>query len=109
MQSVVSERCGDFFAIAATIQPGTTGMLLGYVEYFGFLRAVVLLSETYIGPNIENCYAIDPTTGIQFNLSVRLQFSQADMVDIFDYKHCDNEATKQAADAVFGPGVARKR
>jgi len=87
----------------------TTGMLLGYVEYFGFLRAVILLSETYIGPNIENCYAIDPTTGMQFDLSVRLQFSQADMVDIFDYKHCDNEATKQAADAVFGPGMARKR
>lgn len=29
--------------------------------------------------------------------------------DIFDYKRCDNEAAKQATDAVFSPGMARKR
>ncbi|MGD7070168.1 HNH endonuclease [Acetobacter malorum] len=86
-----------------------TGMLLGYVEYFGFLRSVILLSEIYSGPNIENCYAIDPTTGTQLDLSVNLQFSKADMLDIFDYKHCDDEAVKRAADAVIGPGMVRKR
>jgi hypothetical protein len=31
------------------------------------------------------------------------------MADIFEYKHCDREATRRAADAVFGPGMARKR
>ena len=85
-----------------------SGMLLAYAEYFGFLRAVVLLSEAYSGPKIERCYAIDPTTGTELDLSVHLDFSRADMADIFDYKHCDHEATKRAADAVISPGMARK-
>lgn len=86
-----------------------TGMLLGYVEYFGFLRSVILLSKTYTGPNVENCYAIDPTTGTQLDISVSLHFSQADIVDIFDCKYCNPESLKKAADEVFGPGMARKR
>lgn len=86
-----------------------TGMLIGYAEYFGFLRVVILLSEGYSGPKIGRCYAIDPTTGAELNLSVRLEFSSADISDILHYRHCDHGATKRAADAVFGPGMARNR
>jgi HNH endonuclease len=56
-----------------------TGLLLGYVEYFGFLRVVILLSETFLGPKIDRCYAIDPTLGKELDLSVRLEFTLADI------------------------------
>lgn len=85
-----------------------TGLLLGYVEYFGFHRAVILLSEAYSGLEINRCYAIDPQTGTELDLSVRLEFTRADMADIFDYKHCDRKDTMRAASEVLGPGMERK-
>jgi hypothetical protein len=68
-----------------------TGLLLGYIEYFGFHRAVILLSDTYSGSEVARCYAIDPTTGQELGLAVRLDFTRADVADIFDYKHCDHK------------------
>jgi hypothetical protein len=70
------------------------GLLLGYVEYFGFYRAVICLSQTYSGTKINRCYAIDPTTGEDIALSVRLDFTRADLVDIFDHKRCDPKDIK---------------
>jgi hypothetical protein len=87
----------------------TTGLLLGYVEYFGFHRAVVCLSEAYGGAAINGCYAIDPTIGTELPLSVRLEFTPADIVDIFEYRHCNEKDVRRAADEVFGPGMERKR
>jgi len=97
-----------FHCVAISGNP-STGLLVGYVEYFGFLRCVILLSETYSGDKIERCYAIDPTSGQELNLAVRLDFTPADMADIFAYKHSDNGKTQEAANAVIGPGMARKR
>jgi hypothetical protein len=86
----------------------STGLLLGYVEYFGFLRTVVLLSEAYSGAEINRCHAIDPTIGKELALSVRLEFTRADIADIFDYRHCDRKDTKRSADEVLGPAMERK-
>jgi hypothetical protein len=85
-----------------------TGLLLGYVEYFGFLRMVVLLSKAYVGGSINHCYAIDPTTGQELALSVRLPFTLQDVADIFDYKHCNNEDTVRSLNEVLGPAMERK-
>ena len=40
---------------------------------------------------------------------MRLEFTRADMADIFDYKHCDHKGTMLAASEVLGPGMERKR
>jgi hypothetical protein len=82
-----------------------SGLLLGYVEYFGLHRAVILLADTYSGPEINRCYAIDPTNGKELDLSVRLGFTLTEINDIFDYKHCDYKDTLRAADQVLGPGM----
>lgn len=87
----------------------TNGMLLGYVEYFGIFRTVILLSETYAGPCVEKCHAIDPRTSEQLDLTVRLSFSKADMIDIFEYKHCAAKDVEQAARAVLGPAMAHRQ
>lgn len=97
-----------FHCVAISGNPGT-GLLIGYVEYFGFLRCVVLLSETYSGEKIDRSHAIDPTSGQELNLSVRLNFTLADMTDIFAYKHCDYANTREAANVVIGAGMGRKR
>lgn len=86
-----------------------SGLLLGYVEYFGFHRAVVLLSDAYSGPEINRCYAIDPTSGEELDLSVRLGFTRTEIDDIFDYKFCDYKDTLRAASEVLGPGMELKR
>jgi hypothetical protein len=86
----------------------STGLLLGYVEYFGFLRTVVLLSEAYSGAEINRCYAIDPTTGKELALSVRHKFTRADIADIFDYRHCDHKDTMRSAAEVLNPAMERK-
>jgi hypothetical protein len=96
-----------FHCVAISGNP-TTGLLLGYVEYFGFLRAVVCLSEAYWGVEVSRCYAIDPTTATEIDLSVRLSFTRADIADIFDYRHCDHKDTMRAANEVFGPAMERK-
>ena len=96
-----------FHCVAIEGDP-TTGLLLGYVEFFGFLRMVVLLSEKYEGVSVSNCYAIDPRTATTLNVQVRLGFSRADIADIFDYKHADHQAFGQAAGEVIGPAQQRK-
>jgi HNH endonuclease len=85
------------------------GLLLGYVEYFGLHRAIVCLSQAYSGMEMNRCYAIDPTIGKEVALSVRLDFTRADLADIFDYKHCDAKDILRAAHEVFGPAMERKR
>ena len=70
---------------------------------------MILLSEAYSGLEVTRCYAIDPTTGKNIDLSVHLNFTRADMADIFDYKHCDLKDTIRAASEVLGLGMERKR
>jgi len=64
----------------------TTGLLLGYVEYFGVQRVVVCLSDKYEGSSVNRVHAIDPMTGSELNLSVQLPFSAADIAAIYDYQ-----------------------
>jgi len=45
--------------------------LLGYVEYFGLARWLILMSDNYDGPDLDEAYAIAPMTGsaIEIDLS----------------------------------------
>lgn len=57
-------------------------LLLGYVEYFGFGRLVMILSENYTGEEICAIYAIDPVEGKEIDLNVELNLSDAEIKDI---------------------------
>jgi HNH endonuclease len=67
---------------------GTAGQLLGYVEFFGWRRAVVQLARDYSGPPVHASYFIDPRTSELLELDVDLRFDHAMVASIFDYKHC---------------------
>jgi hypothetical protein len=54
------------------------GLLLAYVELFSIFRMVVCLSSHYHGIPISAVYAIDPVTGTELDVTVRLRFSRED-------------------------------
>jgi HNH endonuclease len=83
----------------------TTGLILGYGEYFGFHRFVCLLGERYRGPAIRSTYTIDPRTGAGLDLHVHIPFSRSDIEDIYDYKRTKVEDLTRAADAILGPAM----
>jgi len=82
-----------------------TGLILGYVEYFGNHRAVVSLGRDYAGDRLRSVYALDPRTGQTLELAVRLDFSVADVRAIDDYERDDAEKRQEAFGAVFGPAL----
>jgi hypothetical protein len=103
---VVERPAGVPFHCVAISGDPESGLLLGYVEYFGFLRMVVCLSRTYSGVPIERCHAIDPTTGQDLHLSMRMSFTAGDIADIFEDKHCSLDM--QNFQKVLKPALARK-
>ncbi|WP_288051189.1 HNH endonuclease [Acidiphilium sp.] len=81
----------------------TTGLILGYVEYFGIHRAVVCLGRGYSGERLKAIYALDPRTGAILDVAVRLDFGVADVRAIYDYERDDAEKRQEAFGKVFGP------
>lgn len=45
--------------------------LMAYVEYFGFWRVLIKLSDEYDGPDLSYCYSLNPRTGVELKLGVR--------------------------------------
>jgi HNH endonuclease len=106
---VINRRVGvPFHCVAISADPAS-GLLLGYVEYFGAVRIVACLSQTYTGKRIHGSYAINPTTGEVFDVSVSLQFNRADLEGIFGYTYASSEGYKAAMDAVLGPAMAQSQ
>ncbi|MDY6467031.1 HNH endonuclease [Acinetobacter faecalis] len=80
--------------------------IFGYVEYFGFMRMVILLSDNYCGENIEAVYAIDPMKGTLLNLQIKLNFSNEDIQQIYNDEKYDIENYKSAIGAIMSRAVA---
>lgn len=85
-----------------------TGMILGYAEYFGIQRAVVCLGRNYVGDPRQACYAIDPRTGGQLDLSIHLSFSEMDLEAIYDYRMVPDGAIVEAFNRVVPEALKRK-
>ncbi len=85
-----------------------TGLLLGYVEYFGFQRMVVCLSDAYEGERINHSYGIDPLTGKAVDLQIDLPFNKADLAAIYNYERLPIETMKQAFGDVIPTGMRRQ-
>jgi hypothetical protein len=106
---VTNRRVGAPFHCVAINADPVSGLLLGYAEYFGVVRIVTCLSQTYGGQRIHGSYAIDPTTGDTLNVAVSLPFDREDMEAIYRYEHASPEKYKGAMDAVLGPAMARSQ
>lgn len=83
-----------------------TGLILGYVEYFGIHRAVICLGRNYSGDRRTSVYALDPRTSETLKVAVRLDFDVADVQAIYNYERDDAEKRQEAFGAVFGPALA---
>lgn len=86
-----------------------TGLLLGYVEYFGAVRIVTCLSENYTGPALNSSYSIDPTTGSVHDLKITLPFDRAELQAIYNRERAPLDGYKAAMDAVLGPAMQRQQ
>jgi hypothetical protein len=93
--------------IAIEANPATS-LILGYAEYFGIHRAVACLGRGYSGEAVKRVYALDPRTGAELDLSVRLDFSPTDIEAVYDYKMDDVDGRQAAFGAVFGPALAAR-
>ena len=67
---VVNRPDDTIFHCVAVHASNDSGKVLGFVEYFGLHRFIVLLSETYEGPQRESSYSIDPISGQELDLTV---------------------------------------
>lgn len=68
-----------------------THQIFAYIEYFGFFRIVAYMSNSYSGENIELLYAINPMTGQEIELDIELNFSEEDIIKIFNFEMYDLE------------------
>ena len=84
----------------------SSGLILGYVEYFGIHRAVLCLGRGYAGERLKAVYALDPRTGETLDVAVRLDFDAADVRSIYDYERDNAEKRQEAFGAVFGPALS---
>lgn len=72
-----------------------TGMLVGYVEYFGAVRILVGLSETYTGSAIHSAYGEDPLTGATVSVDIEpMRFSRDELKAVYDCERTPFEAMK---------------
>jgi len=59
-----------------------SGLVVGYVEYFGVYRVVCHLGDGYVGERIDKTYALDPRTGQKLDLCAALNFSADELHNI---------------------------
>lgn len=70
--------------------------LLAYVEFFGFLRYGIILSEEYHGENVADTYAINPITGKEIDVRIDFQWHQDEINKIKSNEYYDFELLKDA-------------
>ncbi len=70
--------------------------IIGYVEYFGFWRAAVILSDDYSGEEFSETYAIDPKSGLEINLDVDLKSNISLVVDVVSNRKINDLILREA-------------
>lgn len=82
-----------------------TGLVLGYVEFFGFHRAVVCLGRGYRGLLIEATYAVDPRSGERLDLTVKLTLPESEIAPIYNYERIPEGAMEAALGDVLPTAI----
>ena len=99
---VLNRPEGIFFHCVHVQGNEETGKVLGYVEYFGYQRIVVVLSDSYRGSQFSACYAVDPVTGNEIPLTVELpDFTEQEIGEIYGYKKVGRDKCRIALDSLL--------
>ena len=78
-----------------------TGLLVGYVEFYGCQRMVVGLSSQYDGSPVKHTYAVNPSTGEELDIKADMNFSRADLEEIYNYDKIPDGAVETAVSEVL--------
>ncbi|WP_238331413.1 MULTISPECIES: HNH endonuclease [unclassified Acetobacter] len=78
-----------------------TGLILGYVEYFGIHRAVVCLGRDYTCNRLQSVYALDPRTGEQLEVAVSIDLDAEEIRAIYDCEHVKAEKRLEVVGAML--------
>lgn len=78
-----------------------TGLILGYVEYFGHARFVLLLSDCYSGEKFSNTYAINPLTGCVLDINASIVLTKSQLDDAFSKNLYDQDVVSQCYNETF--------
>ena len=70
--------------------------VLGYVEYFGFMRIVLGLSSHYDGEPFSCGYAVDPIGGEEQDIQVNLTLTHEDVTAAYAHEKLDTENLKSS-------------
>ena len=73
-----------------------SGLLVAYIEYFGFLRMIACLSSNYTGKEFNCVYAIDPVNGKDCDLSVNLNISKDEIESAYRGKKAPEGSIENA-------------
>jgi len=97
-----------FHCVAVEATPAS-GLILGYVEFFGLHRAVVCLGRRYTGKAARRVYALDPRSGTELKLSVRLNFDETAVAAIYNCERDETAGREAAFASVFEPVLQAQR
>lgn len=79
-----------------------TKLLMAYVEYFGFLRLLICLSDSYVlTDSFFSFYAINPKTGMQItDLKFNFSFQKEDLSSLYNHEFRSDELISNAMDEI---------
>ncbi|MDX8164942.1 HNH endonuclease [Acinetobacter pittii] len=83
-----------------------TGLILAYIEYFGFHRMIACMSNIYKGEDIDQLYAINPMTGEEIELEIELNLSESDISKIYNYEKYEPEYVKSSIGYIVEKAVS---
>ena len=84
------------FHCVHVIGRSSDSILLGYVEFCGLWRMVLCLSETYKGGDFSHTYAIDPVSGNELDIAIKMDLSISEIREAYEYKKFDNTVFEEA-------------
>lgn len=98
---VQNRPSGKVFHCVAVRGDAQTKQLLGYIELYSVVRAVMCLSETYTGKNFASCYCIDPVAGQELELEVNLAISKEEIQAAYNLERYSPADMVKALDGVL--------
>jgi HNH endonuclease len=81
------------------------GLLLAYVEYYGFFRIVVCLSDHYSGETFAKTHAINPMTGKRQEITVDFPLKKDDIKKLYNGEMILDEQWRKNISDVIGPRI----
>jgi len=102
-RDLVSERPTSYTPHIVSVRgDSSSGYLWGYVEYFGFARIVVPLSDRYDGEAFSSTYACNPANGKEVDIRVDLSFSDEEVERITANEAYTDERYTTVVNTSFG-------